>query len=251
MRIDLNSDLGESYGRYTLGMDGEVLRHITSANIACGFHAGDPLVMENTIKAAVENGVSIGAHPGFPDLNGFGRRKMFMSPQELRACILYQVGALKSMVEACGGSLNHVKPHGSMYNMAAKDYEMALVIAKAVKDIDHSLILVGLAGSMLVKAANDEGLPSAGEAFADRAYDNDGFLIPRSVDGSVIHDENVVVDRVVSMIKNGSIKSFYGKEIKLEAETICIHGDTKEALIFAERLRKELSGKGIRIQPLG
>jgi UPF0271 protein len=251
MRIDLNSDLGESYGRYKIGRDEQVLRHITSANIACGFHAGDPLVMENTVKIALENGVSIGAHPGYPDLNGFGRRNMVMSPSELRACILYQVGVLKSMVEVYGGKLRHVKPHGSLYNMAARDYEMALVIARAVKDIDENLILVGLAGSMLVKAAKDMGIPSAGEAFADRAYDNDGFLVSRSVEGSVLRDEDVVVERVAKMIKKGKIKSFYGKEIDLIADTVCIHGDSDEALVFAKRLRSELDARGISIRSLG
>lgn len=251
MRIDLNCDLGESFGRYVIGHDEEILNYITSANIACGFHAGDPVVMERTVKAALEKGVSVGAHPGYPDLEGFGRRNMSLSSAELRASILYQVGALKSMVEVYGGKLRHVKPHGSLYNAAAVDYKMAMVIARAVADIDRELILVGLAGSMLIQAARDAGITPAGEAFADRAYNDDGTLVSRRVDGAVLNDKNQVVDRVIRMIREGRVESLYGATLAIEADTICLHGDNQQALVFAERLRREMVNNHIEILALG
>lgn len=251
MRIDLNCDLGESYGRYVLGHDERILEHITSANIACGFHAGDPVVMERTVRLALEKGVSVGAHPGYPDREGFGRRPMGLSPKELRASILYQVGAMKAVTEACGGRLRHVKPHGALYNTAAGDYEMALVIAKAVADLDRNLILVGLAGSALVRAAEDAGLQSAGEAFADRAYDDEGFLVSRRVAGAVLYDKNQVVERVLSMVREGRVDSLNGKSLKIKADTLCLHGDNEQALEFAERLVRELGTHGVEIKALG
>ena len=219
MKIDLNCDLGESFGNYKIGMDEEVIKFISSANIACGFHASDPLVMEKTVALAKENGVKVGAHPGFPDLAGFGRRNMNVSPKELKAMVVYQIGALNAFCKASGIKMNHVKPHGAMYNMAAKDERLALAIAEAVAQIDDNLFLVGLSGSELLKAAKRVGLKCASEVFADRAYEDDGSLVPRSKIGAVISNEEEASDRAVQMIKYGKVKSITGKEIPITADT--------------------------------
>ena len=250
MKIDLNCDLGESFGNYKIGMDEEVIKFISSANIACGFHASDPLVMEKTVALAKENGVKVGAHPGFPDLVGFGRRNMNVSPKELKAMVVYQIGALNAFCKASGIKMNHVKPHGAMYNMAAKDERLALAIAEAVAQIDDNLFLVGLSGSELLKAAKRVGLKCASEVFADRAYEDDGSLVPRSKIGAVISNEEEASDRAVQMIKYGKVKSITGKEIPITADTICIHGDTPQALHLARIMRAKFAREMIEIEAL-
>jgi len=248
--IDINCDLGESFGQYSIGNDPEILKYISSANIACGFHAGDPLVIQKTIVSALEYGVAIGAHPGFPDLQGFGRRNMKLSEDELFSCILYQVGALKAMTEALGGQLHHVKPHGAMYNMAACDYNMALCIAKAVQKIDPSLLFVGLAHSSLIDAAKSLGLKTANEAFADRRYMRDGTLVSRSNPRAVIHNERESIHQVLQLISDKQVVSFDHKTIDMHADTICIHGDNTEALQFAKALKENIEKKGYCIKAL-
>ena len=250
MKIDLNCDLGESFGNYKIGMDEEVIKFISSANIACGFHASDPLVMEKTVALAKENGVKVGAHPGFPDLAGFGRRNMNVSPKELKAMVVYQIGALNAFCKASGIKMNHVKPHGAMYNMAAKDERLALAIAEAVAQIDDNLFLVGLSGSELLKAAKRVGLKCASEVFADRAYEDDGSLVPRSKIGAVISNEEEASDRAVQMIKYGKVKSITGKEIPITADTICLHGDTPQALHLARIMRAKFAREMIEIEAL-
>lgn len=250
MKIDLNCDLGESFGNYKIGMDEEVIKFISSANIACGFHASDPLVMEKTVALAKENGVKVGAHPGFPDLAGFGRRNMNVSPKELKAMVVYQIGALNAFCKACGIKMNHVKPHGAMYNMAAKDERLAFAIAEAVAHVDDSLVLVGLSGSELLKAAKIVGVKCASEVFADRAYEDDGSLVPRRQIGAVISNEEEASDRAVQMIKFGKVKSITGKEIPITADTICIHGDTPQALHLARIMRAKFAREMIEIQAL-
>jgi len=250
MKIDLNCDLGESFGNYKIGMDEEVIKCISSANIACGFHASDPLVMEKTVALAKENGVKVGAHPGFPDLVGFGRRNMNVSPKELKAMVVYQIGALNAFCKASGIKMNHVKPHGAMYNMAAKDERFALAIAEAVAQMDDGLFLVGLSGSELLKAAKKVGLKCASEVFADRAYEDDGSLVARTKIGAVITNEEEASDRAVQMIKFGKVKSITGKEIPISADTICIHGDTPQALHLARIMRAKFADEKIEIQAL-
>ena len=250
MKIDLNCDLGESFGNYKIGMDEEVIKFISSANIACGFHASDPLVMEKTVALAKENGVKVGAHPGFPDLAGFGRRNMNVSPKELKAMVVYQIGALNAFCKACGIKMNHVKPHGAMYNMAAKDERLAFAIAEAVAHVDDSLVLVGLSGSELLKAAKIVGVKCASEVFADRAYEDDGSLVPRRQIGAVISNEEEASDRAVQMIKFGKVKSITGKEIPITADTICIHGDTPQALHLARIMRAKFAREMIEIEAL-
>ena len=250
MKIDLNCDLGESFGNYKIGMDEEVIKFISSANIACGFHASDPLVMEKTVALAKENGVKVGAHPGFPDLAGFGRRNMNVSPKELKAMVVYQIGALNAFCKASGIKMNHVKPHGAMYNMAAKDECLALAIAEAVAQMDDGLFLVGLSGSELLKAAKKVGLKCASEVFADRAYEDDGSLVARTKIGAVISNEEEASDRAVQMIKFGKVKSITGKEIPISADTICIHGDTPQALHLARIMRAKFAREMIEIEAL-
>lgn len=250
MKIDLNCDLGESFGNYKIGMDEEVIKYISSANIACGFHASDPLVMEKTVALAKENGVKVGAHPGFPDLAGFGRRNMNVSPKELKAMVIYQIGALNAFCKANEIKMNHVKPHGAMYNMAAKDERLALAIAEAVAHVDDSLVLVGLSGSELLKAAKRVGIKCASEVFADRVYEDDGSLVPRTKIGAVITNEEEASDRAVQMIKFGKVKSISGKEIPITADTICIHGDTPQALHLARIMRAKFAREKIEIQAL-
>lgn len=240
MKIDLNCDLGESFGNYTIGLDSEVIKFISSANIACGFHASDPLVMAKTVKMAKENGVSVGAHPGYPDLVGFGRRNLNVSVPELKAMVQYQIGALNAFCRAEGIKLRHVKPHGAMYNMAAKDYNLALGIAEGIAEVDPSLILLGLSGSHLLRAAKEVGLRAASEVFADRAYEEDGSLVARSKPGSVITDENEAIERVITMVKHGKVKAITGREIPIQPDSVCVHGDNPKALGFVKLIRKRL-----------
>ncbi len=250
LNIDLNCDLGESFGNYVIGNDEKVLDYVTSANIACGFHAGDPVVMERTVKMAIKKGVAIGAHPGYPDLMGFGRRNMNISNEEARAYMIYQIGALKTFVEGYGGKLQHVKPHGALYNAAAKDYELAKTLARAVYDIDKNLIFMGLSNSEMIRAAENVGLRVANEVFADRAYNNDGSLVSRKREGAVIHDTEICVSRAINIIKNAAVKAIDGTDIQIKANSICVHGDNSMAVEFTKNLREKLCEKGVRFKAL-
>jgi len=249
-KIDLNCDLGESFGAYTMGMDERVIPLISSCNIACGYHASDPLVMRKTVAMAKEAGIGIGAHPGFPDLMGFGRRNMAVSPEEAAAYITYQLGALYAFAKSMHTRLQHVKPHGALYNMAGKDYKLALAIAKAVKDFDPSLILMGLSGSESVRAAEEIGIPIAREVFADRAYMPDGSLVPRSMEGAMIRDENEAIRRVIRMVKEHKVTAIDGTDIEIVPDSVCVHGDNEKALTFVTQIRSALEAEGIEIAPL-
>ncbi|MCI1956528.1 MAG: LamB/YcsF family protein [Oscillospiraceae bacterium] len=249
-QIDLNCDLGESFGHYTIGMDGEVIPCISSANVACGFHASDPVVMSETVSLAKKYGVGIGAHPGFPDLMGFGRRKMDVKPQEAKAYVQYQIGALSAFCRAAGVPLVHVKPHGALYNMAGKDYALAKAICEGILEVDGRLILLALSGSQMLKAAQDTGLRAASEVFADRAYEEDGSLVARTKPGAMITDEGEAIRRVVRMIKEGKVTSVTGKDIPIRADSVCVHGDNARALEFVRKIRAALTAEGIRILPL-
>lgn len=250
-RVDLNSDLGESYGDYKLGMDEEILKYITSANIACGWHAGDAMVMDKTLALAKKFDTAIGVHPGFPDLLGFGRREMKISYDETKNYIKYQLGALWAFAKAHGLSLQHLKPHGAFYNMAAKDAGMAKAIAEAVYEVDKDIILVGLANSQLIKMGEEVGLRVANEVFADRAYNSDGSLVSRNIEGSVIHDKDLAIKRVLRMVKEGLVTSATGEDIRIKADTICVHGDNPKALVFVQEIRKALEDEGISLEPMG
>ena len=249
-KIDLNCDLGESYGTYRLGMDGQIIPLISSANVACGFHAGDFNTMAKTVGLCKESGVSIGAHPGFPDLQGFGRRNMSLSPAEVQNLITYQVGALAAFCRSAGVRLRHVKPHGALYNMAAKDPALARAICQGVYDFDSSLILLGLSGSEMLRQAREIGLPCAAEVFADRAYEEDGTLVPRGKPGAMITDEEEAVRRVIGMILNHRVQAITGKEIEICPDSVCVHGDSEKALLFVKKIRSALESAGITIQPL-
>lgn len=248
--IDLNSDIGESFGAYTLGDDKAVMKSITSANVACGFHAGDPLVLKQTIAACAETGVAVGAHPGYPDLAGFGRRNMACTPDEIYSDCLYQIGAAAVFCAANGLKLQHVKPHGAMYNQAAKSPEMAAAIARAVKDAGGNLILMGLANSEFERAARGAGILFAAEAFADRAYMPDGALVPRSKPGAVIHDTEAAARRVVRMATEGTVEAVDGTVINFRPASVCMHGDTPEAVAMAAAVRSALEAAGVRIKNL-
>lgn len=248
--VDLNCDLGESFGNYTLGMDEAVIPHVTSVNIACGWHAGDPLIMDKTIKLAKENGVAIGAHPGFPDLMGFGRRPMNVTPEEAGAYVTYQVGALMAFAKAHGMKLQHVKPHGALYNMAAKDPALAKGICESLAALDSSLIFMGLAGSVMLDEAKKAGLQVASEVFADRAYNDDGSLVNRKLPGAVIHDPEIAVARAVKMAKEGKVVSINGNEISIQADSICVHGDNAKAIELVSKIKDALEANGIKAQSL-
>lgn len=236
--VDINCDLGESFGNYQLGNDTEVINYITSCNIACGYHAGDPLVMEETVKLAIQHGVKVGAHPSFPDLNGFGRRYMQLSKEELRGILLYQIGALKVMTEVQGGKLHHVKPHGALYNALATDYDLSLTVARTIYEIDENLVLYGLSGSQTAKAAEDIGLSFAHEVFADRRYKNDGTLVSRREEGAVIKDVSEVIKQVEGMVNTQEVTTLKGEVVKVKADTICVHGDTEGALAMVQKIRQ-------------
>ena len=250
IKVDLNCDLGESFGAYTIGMDEKVIPLISSCNIACGFHASDPVVMRNTVRMAREAGIGIGAHPGYPDLMGFGRRELKISPDEAGTYIAYQLGALYAFARSAGVRIQHVKPHGAFYNTAGKDYALALAIARAVQAFDPELILLGLAGSESVKAAQDIGLPVAREVFADRAYMPDGSLMPRGREGAVIHDEEEAIRRVVRMVKEHKVTACDGTDIEIIPDSICVHGDNEKALTFVTQIRAALEAEGVGIAPL-
>ncbi|MDR0760197.1 MAG: LamB/YcsF family protein [Treponema sp.] len=246
-KVDLNSDLGESFGAYTLGMDEQVLEAISSCNIACGFHAGDPAVMERTVRLALKNNTAIGAHPGLPDLTGFGRRNMAVTPKEVYTMMVYQIGALAAFVRAEGGRMQHVKPHGALYNMAAVDEKLAEAAAEAVYKVDPELIFFGLAGSWMIKKAERIGLKTAQEVFADRTYQKDGTLTPRRQPGAMIANEDAALAQVLGMVKDGTVKTLEGDVISITADTICVHGDGEKALLFTRRIREELTAEGVAI----
>ncbi len=250
MRIDLNSDLGESFGPWPMGQDTALMDSISSANVACGFHAGDPGTMRATLATARQKGVAVGAHPGFPDLVGFGRREMKASPAEVEDFVLYQVGALAGMAAAQGVVLQHVKAHGALYNMACRDRALADAIAKAVAAFDKTLILFGLPNSELLRAGEAAGLRVAAEVFADRAYDPDGSLTARSKPGSVIHDTAKVVERAIRMVRDKEVVAVDGSTITLQADTICLHGDTPGAAEHARAVRMGLEAAGIHVASL-
>lgn len=246
--VDLNSDLGESFGLYTIGNDEAVLQYVSSANIACGFHAGDPHVMQKTVAMAAAAGVAVGAHPGVPDLMGFGRRKMDITPQEAYAMVVYQVGALQAFTTAAHVPLQHVKPHGALYNMAAKDKALAAAIAKAVYDVNPQLILYGLAGSYLISEGKKIGLTTASEVFADRTYQPDGTLTPRSQPDAMVTDEDMAIARVLLMIREGVVTAQNGEDIPVQADTICIHGDGAKALAFAHKIKTALEAHDVVVR---
>lgn len=246
-KVDLNCDLGESFGRYTLGLDDQVIPLISSANIACGWHASDPLIMEKTVALAKQYGVSIGAHTGFPDLMGFGRRNMNISAAEAKAYTKYQMGALMGFCKAEGVKLAHVKPHGAFYNMAAKDYVLAKAICEGIYEIDPSVKLLGLSGSEMIRAAKDTGLAYGQEVFADRAYEEDGTLVNRKKPGAMIEDEDLAIRRVIDMVKKGTVTAITGKEVSIQADSICVHGDGSKALAFVKKIREALLAEGLQI----
>lgn len=250
MHIDLNSDMGESFGAYTIGADEEILRWVTSANVACGWHGGDPHVMRQTVGRAKALGVAVGAHPSYPDLLGFGRRPMQITRQEARDYVLYQIGALRAFVGAAGLTLQHVKPHGAIYNVAAKDRELSLGIAEAVKEAGGDLILMGLPDSEMLKAGQEVGVRIAREAFGDRAYNEDGSLVSRKIAGSLITDPTAVAQRVLGLAQ-GRVVAITGKEIRFRADTICLHGDTPGAATIARAVREALDKEGVQVRPLG
>ncbi len=246
--VDLNCDLGESFGAYTIGLDSEVIPHVSSVNIACGYHAGDPLVMEKTVALAKEYGTAVGAHPGFPDLMGFGRRPMTVTPAEAGAYVKYQLGALLAFVKSQGLKLQHVKPHGALYNMAAKEEALARGIAEAVASVDSSIYLMGLAGSVMLTEAEKAGLPVISEVFADRAYNDDGSLVNRKLPGAVIHDPEEAAARAVKMAKENKVISINGKEIAIKADSICVHGDNAKAIELVCKIRSSLEAEGLTVK---
>ncbi|MEP6484761.1 MAG: 5-oxoprolinase subunit PxpA [Rudaea sp.] len=250
MKIDLNCDMGESFGAWVMGDDANVMPHITSANIACGFHAGDFGTMQRTVALAKKHGVAIGAHVSLPDLQGFGRREMKVSAGDAYAMTLYQIGALQGFARASDVRVTHVKPHGALYNMAARNRVLADAIARAVRDVDDRLILVGLADSELTRAADAAGLRAAHEAFADRRYESDGSLTPRSESDAVIQDIDTAVAQAVSIATNKKVDIRTGGTRNVRADTICVHGDRPDAALFAQRLRQALDAAGVIVAAL-
>jgi 5-oxoprolinase (ATP-hydrolysing) subunit A len=246
--IDLNSDLGESFGAFKIGNDDEVLKYISSANIACGYHGGDHNVMFETVKLAKKYGVQIGAHPGFPDLAGFGRREMKLTPREIYHLMVYQIGALEAVCKANDAKLVHVKPHGALYNMGAKNRDISDSIAQALFDLNPQLVLFALAGSELTKAGEERGLQVAGEVFADRTYQHDGTLTSRQEPNAMIHDSEYAITRVIRMIKEGKVEAVDGTDIAIQADTICVHGDDPQALEFVSKLKQAFQQENIQVR---
>ena len=250
MEINLNADLGESFGPWKMGDDATMLKLVGSASIACGFHAGDPLIMRRTLRTAKRHDVSVGAHPAFPDLQGFGRRPMHMAADELQAMILYQLGALAGMAKAEGLPMSHVKPHGALSNMASKDASLAQHVARAVRSFDADLILLAPAGSRLADAGQAEGLRVAGEIFADRAYTETGHLMPRSQPGAVLTEQTACVEHVLRMLDAGGIVTASGKTLPLVFHSICVHGDSPHATATARAVQAALVDTGCRLKTL-
>lgn len=251
MRIDLNCDMGEGFGAYSIGCDEEVMPHITSANVACGFHASDPLTMWKTVKMAKACGVAVGAHPSYPDLVGFGRRNMDASPDEVHTDVLYQIGALWALCRREGVRLQHVKPHGALYNTAAVNVAVASAIAQAIKAVDRELIMVCLSKSKMVEAAQAAGIRCVEEVFADRAYTREGKLVPRSQPGAVIHDAQVAAERVLAMVRDRQVIAIDGTPVPLTAQTVCVHGDTAEAIAMIHRIRTRLEAEDVQFLAFG
>jgi UPF0271 protein len=250
--VDINCDLGESYGQFKIGCDDEIMPHITSANVACGFHAGDPVVMKHSVELAKRHKVAVGSHPGFPDLMGFGRREMSLSAEEIESYIIYQTGALQAFAKVFGMKLQHVKPHGALYNMAMKDSGLAKAVIEGVVAFDHSLIVFAQAKSEMAKAATKAGLRVAYEVFSDRAYNRDGTLVSRAAPGAVIEDPKIVTKRAVEMVKNQRVVTVDGKVADLGVvHTICVHGDNLKAMSLVQALRKGLEAEGISVVSVG
>jgi 5-oxoprolinase (ATP-hydrolysing) subunit A len=246
MKIDLNCDMGESFGRYQLGSDADIMPHVSSISIACGLHAGDPMVMRHTVELAETQEVKIGAHPGYPDLQGFGRRKMQFAPEEVEAFIIYQLGALQAFVTIAGGKLHHVKPHGALYNQACTDRALATSIARAVSLFDPQLILVGLAGSELLAMGARHGLPTAAEAFPDRAYNTDGSLMDRDLSGSLVTDPQIIAHNAVRLAKEGLTIN----EVHHVIDTLCLHSDHPHAAETARIVKEQLRKAHVHVRPL-
>jgi len=245
--IDLNCDMGESYGAWKMGADADVMPFITSANVACGFHAGDPATIRKTVRLAVDRGVAVGAHPSLPDLMGFGRRVMRISPQDMYDLIVYQAGAVEAFARAAGAKLHHVKCHGALYNMAADDEALSDAMVRAVKDLGSGVMLYALSRSKSFQIGRKAGIPVAGEVFADRGYSDDGSLAPRDKPGGMIEDAAVSVKQVLAMIEEGYVTSLAGKRVAVSADTLCLHGDQPGAVAFAQALRKVFSERGITV----
>ena len=253
MKIDINCDMGESFGAYKLGLDEEVIKYITSANIACGYHAGDPLVMERTVSLAKNYGVSAGAHPGFPDLMGFGRRNIDATLAEIKGYVTYQIGALQAFAKAQGLKVEHVKPHGALYLMAVEDEKISEAVVEAIKNVDKDLIFIALAGAKgekMTKIGESIGLRVAYEAFPDRAYSPEGTLVSRRQPGAVIRDPDVVAQRALKMAKEGKVVAIDGTEINLRPETLCVHGDTPGAVNLVKKIRQTLTEENVEVIPL-
>jgi UPF0271 protein len=246
--IDLNCDMGESFGAWTMGDDAAIMPLITSANIAAGFHAGDPATIRATVRLAATHGVAIGAHPSLPDLAGFGRRAMNVSANEVHDLVLYQAGAVAAFARAEGARLHHVKAHGALYNMAAKDAALADAIAGAVKNLGDGVLLYGLSGSAMVEAARRHGVGTVGEVFADRSYQSDGTLTPRGRPGAMITDEAQAVAQVLAMVERGTVRSVDGVDVPIRAETLCLHGDQPGAVAFAKAVRRAFAERGIEVK---
>jgi UPF0271 protein len=244
-QIDINCDMGESYGNFSVGNDKAIFPHITSTNIACGMHAGDPYHIQKTIEMAIAQGVQIGAHPGYPDLQGFGRRVISMSVEELSASIKYQIAALKGMVKSAGGQLKYVKPHGALYNEMAKNETEAATVVKAIKSIDPTLMIMGLAGSHVKGIVEAEGMTFIAEAFGDRRYEADGKLMSRAKENSVIHNAEEAANQVLSVVRNGYTQTLNGEKVELQAQSFCIHGDNPHAVEILKAIKLGLEENGI------
>jgi len=244
--IDLNCDMGESYGAWKMGADAEVMPFISSANIACGFHGGDPATIRKTVRLAVDHGVAIGAHPSLPDLQGFGRRVMRITPQDMYDLVVYQAGAVEAFARAAGSRLHHVKCHGALYNMAANDEALSDAMARAARDLG-GVMLYALSNSKMMETAKKLGVPVAGEVFADRGYSDDGTLAPRDRPGGMIEDANEAVARALAMIEQGYVTSLSGRRVPVAADTLCLHGDQPGAVAFAKAIRKAFADKGITV----
>src|SRR5438093_11321548 len=251
MRIDINSDMGESFGAYTIGRDAGLMKSVTAANVVAGFHAGDPTVLRDTIRLAKAHGVAVGAHPGFPDLVGFGRRELNVTPGEAEDFVLYQIAAVAGVAAAEGVPIQHVKPHGALFNMAVRSRELSAAIARAVAAFGPSLILFGLPGSEILRAGRAAGLRVAAEVFADRAYEADGSLASRRKPGAVIHQLDALVSRAIQMVKDRTVVAVDGAVVELEADTICVHGDTPDSDDLASKLRVGLETAGVTVKAIG
>ena len=248
--IDLNADLGESFGSFTVGRDAELIPLLTSANLACGFHGGDPRVMDQTVRSCKAAGVAVGAHPGFPDLVGFGRRVLEASPTEIETDVLYQVAALDGFCRKHGVAMQHVKAHGALYNHANRDLDVATAIATAVRSYDSSLLFVCQFGTALARAGEAQGLRVAYEGFVDRAYNPDGTLVSRSIEGSIHHDPELAAQQAVRMVTDGTVVAIDGTVVNLRVDTLCVHGDNPEAPAFVRALRERLAAAGVELAPM-